>query len=97
MQNRAKTGVEFENSVQIDGWVKKTKSPRMKWCGKGSSVFDKIKSVDYDPTRFILNETVDINKYDITNGYILFFIGIKYVIRTELMYNYLHIILIRLS
>ena len=40
---------------------------------------------------------LDINKYDITNGYILFFIGIKYVIRTELMYNYLHIICIRLS
>jgi hypothetical protein len=65
MQNRAKTGVEFENSVQVDGWVKKTKSPRMKWSGKGSSVFDKIKSIDYDPTRFILDETVDINKYDI--------------------------------
>ena len=65
MQNRAKTGIEFENLVQVDGWVKKTKSPRMKWSGNGRTIFDKIKSVDYDPTRFILDETVEISKYDI--------------------------------
>ena len=73
MQNRAKTGVDFENSVQVNGWVKKTSSPKMKWSGNGQSIFDKIKSIGYDPDRFILNENVDICKYDIyhpeTNRY----------------------------
>jgi hypothetical protein len=65
MQNRAKTGVDFEKSVQVNGWIKQTSSPRMKWSGDGRTIFDKIKSINYDPTRFILDETVDINKYDI--------------------------------
>jgi len=65
MQSRAKTGVDFEKSVQVNGWVKQTSSPRMKWNGDGRTIFDKIKSINYDPTRFILDESVDITKYDI--------------------------------
>jgi hypothetical protein len=65
MQTRAKSGVDFEKSVQVNGWVKQTSSPRMKWSGNGRTIFDKIKSINYDPTRFILDETVDITKYDI--------------------------------
>ena len=47
MQKRAVSGVVFENSFIGDGWVRKATSPRLKWGGKGRTIIDKIKSVNY--------------------------------------------------
>ena len=67
MQKRAVSGVDFENSFQVDGWVRKATSPRFKWSGKGRTIIDKIKSVNYDPEFFILDESSKMSKYDIVN------------------------------
>ena len=67
MQKRAVSGVVFENSFIGDGWVRKATSPRLKWGGKGRTIIDKIKSVNYDPELFILDENSNMSKYDIYN------------------------------
>ena len=67
MQKRAVSGVDFENSFQVDGWVRMATSPRFKWSGKGRTIIDKIKSVNYNPELFILDENSNMSKYDIYN------------------------------
>ena len=67
MQKRAKTGIDFEHDVQIDGWIKKTKSPKLKWCGEGRSILDKLKSINYDSKLFTLDNTSIYSKYDVYN------------------------------
>ena len=67
MQKRAVSGVVFENSFLGDGWVRKATSPRLKWGGKGRTIIDKIKSVNYNPELFILDENSNMSKYDIYN------------------------------
>jgi len=67
MQKRAKTGVDFENLVQIDGWVKKTKSPKLRWCGYGRNILEKLKSINYDAKLFKLDESSEFVKYDVYN------------------------------
>ena len=67
MQRRAVSGVVFENSFQGDGWVRQSTSPKFRWLCKGRSIIDKIKSANYNPVEFILDETSPMSKYDIYN------------------------------
>lgn len=67
MQIRAKSGVDFENSFQGEGWVRQSKSPKFKWSGNGRTIIDKIKSTNYKPELFILDESSYMSKYDIYN------------------------------
>jgi hypothetical protein len=65
MQTRAKIGVEFEKECEIDGWVRKSKSPKPKWIGNGKNNFEKIINCGYNPSEFKLDEKSDLIKYDI--------------------------------
>ena len=67
MQSRAKTGTEFEKECAVDGWVVKTKRPSIKWSGKGRNNFQRIRSCDFDPSKFVLLENSNLSKYDIFN------------------------------
>ena len=67
MQSRAKTGTEFEKECAVDGWVVKTKRPSIKWSGKGRNNFQRIRSCDFDPSKFVLLENSNLSKYDIYN------------------------------
>jgi hypothetical protein len=67
MQTRAKVGVDFEKICETDGWVRKTKSPKLKWNGKGRNNITKIKNCDLDPSLFTLSEKSELSKYDIYN------------------------------
>lgn len=64
-QRRNKTGVDFEYSIcETLGWRRVSKSPRIKWSGSGRSNFQKISSVDFDPTKFYPIEGSVFHKYD---------------------------------
>lgn len=65
MQRRAITGIDFEKEIQNKGWVKNTKSPRLKWKVSGKSFLDKLKTINYDPSLLILDEGSSFNKYDV--------------------------------
>ena len=67
MQKRAVSGVVFENSFQGDGWVRQSTSPKFRWSGNGRSIIEKIKSVNFKPELFILDEESRMSKYDIYN------------------------------
>jgi hypothetical protein len=66
MQPRTKTGIDFELSLQSDLWVKNEQKPKMIWDVSGNNVFDKMKNVDYDVTKFNLSDTSVLSKYDFT-------------------------------
>jgi len=53
MQTRAVTGIQFENNT-LEGYRKVNISPRIMWEGIGRNNFDKIKSLNYDVTKFII-------------------------------------------
>lgn len=65
MQTRAKIGVEFEKLCETDGWVRKTKSPKLKWTGNGKGNITKIKNCNFTPSLFTLTDGCDLSKYDI--------------------------------
>ena len=65
MQLRAITGKLFENSLIKDGWIVKSKSPKLSWSGNGQNNFIKMKSINYQVNCFLLNENNDLSKYDI--------------------------------
>jgi len=67
VQKRAKTGVEFERKLSIDGWYRRPMSPRLKWSGTGRNNFNKIINCNYNPQEFLLIDSV-LCKYDITNN-----------------------------
>lgn len=64
-QSRNKTGVEFENSIcESKGWQRVSKSPKIKWTGKGRSNFEKIASVNFNPDNFLPLPNSIFDKYD---------------------------------
>ncbi len=65
MQLRSKTGTAFEKECEVDGWKRQTKSPKINWSGKGRSNIQRIKSCNFDPSKFVLLENSDLSKYDI--------------------------------
>jgi hypothetical protein len=65
MQIRAKVGVDFEKLCEKDGWVRQTKSPKLKWEGKGVNNITKMKNCGFNPSLFILTEKSDLSKYDL--------------------------------
>ena len=67
MQTRAKVGVDFEKSCETDGWVRQTKSPKIKWNGKGRNNITKIKNCNFNPSIFTMSEKSNLSKYDIYN------------------------------
>lgn len=67
MQKRAKTGIEFERELSLNGWYRKSVSPRLKWCGRGRNNFIKIINSNYNPKEFLLLDC-NLCKYDITNN-----------------------------
>ena len=66
MQPRTKAGIDFELSLQSDLWVKNEHKPKMVWDVVGTNVFNKMKNVDYDVTKFNLSNTSILIKYDFT-------------------------------
>ena len=67
MQARAKTGVDFENLCESDGWVRQTKSPKVIWGGKGRNNITKIKNCNFNPSLFTISEKSNFSKYDLYN------------------------------
>jgi hypothetical protein len=65
MQKRAKIGIDFEKMCETDGWVRKAKSPKLKWNGKGRGNITKIKNCNFNPTTFTLSDFSELSKYDI--------------------------------
>ena len=68
-QSRSKTGVEFERVIcESKGWEHKSVNPRINWSGKGRTNWDKIKSVGFDPTKFLPDfDKSKFEKYDAIN------------------------------
>ena len=69
-QSRNKTGVDFEEKIcKLNGWTKKSTSPRINWSGKGRSNWIKMKEVNLDPSKFKPNLDVSkLEKYDAIDG-----------------------------
>ena len=65
-QPRARAGIDFELSLQSDLWIKNEQKPKMVWDVVGKTVFNKMKNVDYDVTKFNLSNTSILIKYDFT-------------------------------
>jgi len=65
-QARNKTGVEFEKYIcELKCWKHKSKNPRLKWTGEGSTQFLKSKSLGFDYNRFKpIVESSKLIKYD---------------------------------
>ena len=66
-QTRVNTGKLFEQSLVTDKWVLKSKNPKPIWSGSGRSVFDKIKSVNFNYLDFYPLEGSNWGKCDIIN------------------------------
>jgi hypothetical protein len=64
MQTRAVTGTQFEKDIENKLWVRRERKPKMVWDVPGKNVFDKIKNVNYDVTKFNLSEESILSKYD---------------------------------
>ena len=65
-QPRARAGIDFELSLQSDLWIKNEQKPKMVWDVVGKTVFNKMKNVDYDVTKFNLSDKSILTKYDFT-------------------------------
>ena len=64
-QSRNKTGVDFEGEIcERFGWEHISKSPKIKWSGNGRSNYQKIKSVNFDTSKFLPTEDSTFEKYD---------------------------------
>ena len=66
MQKRSNTGTDFEKEICGEGWTRKPSSPKLKWYGKGRSVFDRMKYCEYNPKKFLLEDSI-LCKYDIVS------------------------------
>jgi hypothetical protein len=67
MQSRSITGIQFEKSFTSSGWVRSSLSPRLAWTGRGRSNIEKIISLDYDHTNFVLLGASRYQKWDLYN------------------------------
>ena len=68
-QSRSKTGKIFEKSVcENKGWTSVDVKPRLFWSGNGRTNWDKIESINKDPSLFVPNlEKSRFEKYDAIN------------------------------
>jgi hypothetical protein len=64
VQTRAKTGIEFEKQLENEQWKRKERKPKMIWDVPGKNVFDKMRNVNYDVSKFNLREDSVLSKYD---------------------------------
>ena len=64
MQTRAIAGVDFENTLITEQWHKSEVKPKMIWNVSGNNVFEKIKNVGYDVTKFNLSKDSIVSKSD---------------------------------
>lgn len=67
MQSRSITGIQFEKSFTNSGWVRSSLSPRLAWTGRGRTNIEKIISLDYDHTKFLLLGASRYQKWDLYN------------------------------
>jgi len=65
-QKRNKTGVDFEKQIcESNGLIHKSASPRIKWLGTGRTNFNKIASVNFNPSNFLPDlDKSRFDKYD---------------------------------
>ena len=64
-QSRNKTGVEFERQIcEVKGWTRTATSPKISWTGVGHNNFEKIASINFDPTKFVPTSSSTYNKCD---------------------------------
>ena len=65
-QKRNKTGVDFEKQIcESNGLTHKSANPRIKWLGVGRTNFNKIASINFDPTNFLPDlDKSRFDKYD---------------------------------
>lgn len=67
-QIRNKTGTEFEKKIcENQGWIRKPKSPKIIWSGKGKTNLEKILSINFNPDKFYPLPQSDFTKYDAQN------------------------------
>ena len=64
MQTRATTGTDFEKQLVNKQWKRNERKPKMIWDVSGNNIFDKIKNVDYDASKFNLREDSILSKHD---------------------------------
>ena len=64
MQTRATTGTDFEKQLVNKQWKRNERKPKMIWDVPGNNVFDKIKNVDYDASKFNLRGDSILSKHD---------------------------------
>lgn len=67
MQKRCLTGTTFEKFLCKDGFIHKSKSPKVKYSGEGKSILTKIKNSKYNPSIVQVLPESDFTKYDIIN------------------------------
>jgi hypothetical protein len=67
MQNRSIIGSIFEKKVGQNGYVRVSKSPRLRYSGEGRTIIDKIKNSNLDPKKIKILDDSDFLKYDIVN------------------------------
>ncbi len=69
MQKRAKTGVDFEKTLEKDGWVVRSTKPKIKWDVRGNDIFSKLININYDATLLKIDEyNSKLCKHDIYNS-----------------------------
>lgn len=56
--------MDFERSLKTKHWIKSENKPKMDWDVYGRNVFDKMKNVNYDASKFNLSEKSIISKSD---------------------------------
>ena len=66
MQLRALSGSLFEKEIcEKLGYQSKPTSPQIKWSGRGRCNFDKVKSIDFNPTLFRPLSNSSYKKWDV--------------------------------
>ena len=83
-QIRSKVGVDFEKLCEKDGWVRKPKSPKLIWEGKGVNNTTKMKNCNFNPSLFALTEKSDLSKYDLYHSTLKKYREVKRYVRSKL-------------
>ena len=67
MQTRAITGIDFENTIVKEGWIRKEVKPKMIWGVEGNNIIQKMENVEFNVEKFNLSERSQIFKSDFCN------------------------------
>lgn len=68
-QARRFTGTEFEEEIcESKGWTRESVSPHIIWSGEGRTNFQKMKSINFDASKFNLTDDSSFDKWDATLG-----------------------------